>query len=134
MNTVATTWGEGDARVSVGDTVVVFSQHDRRGSPQRTGVVTKIGRKLLHVRHDGWASGTYYLADQSATGQWSGSYRTLAQQAVADRRAAADAGLAELGIGPSKDRWRGGWSDWATEHLEQLLECARRIRGTGAGQ
>jgi len=124
---MADTWGDGAAKVAVGDTVKVWHQFDRRGIGPRDGTVVKIGRKLLHVSDQGQVQ-TYALDDQRLTGPWSGRYETLDQYAESSRRSGA---IRELnGFGVASVGTTQLWSGWGTDQLVSLVESVRSIKAS----
>lgn len=122
------TWGEGDAKVSVGDVVKVRHQFDHRGGGWREGTVVNVGRKLLHVQEGrpGDKPVTYVLEDQQLNGNWSGQYQTLAQRAAEDQRDKAVELLKTFGV--TSTGTTRSWSSWSTEELLDLCVAVVEIK------
>jgi hypothetical protein len=114
----------------VDDRVEVHHQGYRAG--WTPAVVTRVGRTLVYIA-EVWGADSdlhkgkeeaYYIATQQLRSQYMGSFRTPAQAAEQDTRAAAIQTLRSYGL----DIRTGFDRDWSTEHLVHLTHEIRRIK------
>lgn len=86
----------------VGQTVWIYDVNDRRGAGPEEGIVTKVGRTLVHVgsvKYPDWPSRTYRIEDGARNDPYRHSrIRTQAERDERERRTAVMAVLRGAGI------------------------------------
>ncbi len=109
------TFETGGEILKVGDLVVVV---DQNGSAERR--VVKIGTQRLHVENGPRRSTEYSLETRRILGsKYSGSFRTLTENAALRRRSALLGRLKELGL--EGRQYGNGLKSYSSETLERII-------------